>query len=104
MSLSIALRPWASVSVCQRSKNLEVAFCGSVFHDDFEPDDEVHVLVPFRREVRRGLTEWLGMEQESVGILRHDVGLICRQAVQRRENLIRRMATQESAQVVQAAC
>ena len=69
-----------------------VEFClfGSVLRDDFRPDSDVDVLVTFAPDARYSLFDLVHIEEELREILRRNVDLVERKAVERSENYIRR--------------
>jgi predicted nucleotidyltransferase len=77
---------------CQRWRIAELAFFGSVLRDDFRPDSDVDVLVTFAPDARRGLLDFVAMQDELSTILGRQVDLVSRRAVEHSGNWIRREA------------
>jgi len=75
---------------CQKWKIVELSLFGSVLRDDFRPDSDVDVLVTFAPDARYSLFDLVHIEEELREILRRNVDLVERKAVERSENYIRR--------------
>ena len=86
---------------CQRWHITEFALFGSILRDDFQPDtSDVDVLVVFSPEARKGLSEWLTMQDELAALFGHKVDLVNKVAIQESHNWIRRRNILETAQVI----
>lgn len=88
---------------CQRWMIIEFGLFGSVLRDDFQPASDVDVLVSFAPEARWSLFDLVEMENELSQLLKREVDLVEREAVERSPNYIRRKNILQSAQVVYAA-
>jgi hypothetical protein len=88
---------------CRRWKIKEFALFGSVLRDDFRPDSDVDVLVVFEGDSRWSLFEMIDMQDELKEILRREVDLVERRAVERSENYIRRRHILQSLEPVYVA-
>ena len=88
---------------CQRWMIIEFGFFGSVLRDDFQPASDVDVLVSFAPEARWNLFDLVEMENELSQLLKREVDLVEREAVERSPNYIRRKNILQSAQVIYAA-
>ncbi len=82
---------------------IEFGFFGSVLRDDFQPASDVDVLVSFAPEARWSLFDLVEMENELSQLLKREVDLVEREAVERSPNYIRRKNILQSAQVIYAA-
>jgi predicted nucleotidyltransferase len=87
---------------CRRWKVAELAVFGSILGEDFKPDSDVDVLVTFIPDADWGLFDHVKMQQELKTLLKRDVDLVSRRAVERSKNWIRRKSILSSAQVVYA--
>ncbi len=86
---------------CQRWHIAEFALFGSILRDDFDPDNsDIDILVAFQPEAKRGLTEWLDMQDELEATFRRKVDLVSKVAIQESPNWIRKRNILESAQVL----
>ena len=75
---------------CRRWRIVELALFGSVLRDDFRPESDVDVLVKFAPDSQYGLFDLVHMQDELSELLRRNVDLVEREAVERSENYIRR--------------
>ncbi len=87
---------------CRRWKVAELAVFGSILGDDFSPDSDVDLLVTFTPDADWGLFDHVKMEQELKALLKRNVDLVSRRAIERSQNWIRRKSILNSAQVVYA--
>jgi uncharacterized protein len=89
------------IQFCQRWHITEFALFGSILRDDFQPDtSDVDVLVVFSSEARKGLSEWITMQDELTALFGHQVDLVNKAAIQENHNWIRRRNILETAQVI----
>jgi uncharacterized protein len=75
---------------CRRWKVRELAIFGSFLRDDFRPDSDLDFLYTFDDDVHWTLLDLDTMEHELATIVGRDVDLVCRSAVERSGNYIRR--------------
>ncbi len=75
---------------CRRWKVWELAVFGSFLRDDFRPESDLDFLYTFNDNVHWTLLDLDTMEQELAAIVGRDVDLVCRSAVERSKNYIRR--------------
>lgn len=86
---------------CDRWHVAEFALFGSVLRDDFDSEhSDVDVLVRFKPEARKGITEWLAMQDELTALFERKVDLISQIAIEESHNWIRKRNILASAQVV----
>ena len=85
---------------CQRWKIVELALFGSALRDDFGPDSDLDILVTFAADARWGLFDHVQMEQELQRLLKRNVDLISKRALERSENWIRRREILKTARVL----
>ena len=88
---------------CKRWMIVELALFGSVLRDDFGPESDVDILVSFAPDAAWTLLDHVQMRDDLRSVLRRDVDLVSRRAIERSANYIRRKAILESAEVVYAA-
>jgi predicted nucleotidyltransferase len=88
---------------CRRWRITELALFGSVLRDDFRPDSDVDVLVRFDPQANHTLFDMVRIQEELQRILRREVDLVERTAIERSRNYIRREAILQSAEVIHAA-
>lgn len=88
---------------CRRWKIKEFALFGSVLREDFRPDSDVDVLVSFEGDTHWSLFKMIDMQDELKEILRREVDLVERRAVERSENYIRRRHILQSLEPVYVA-
>ena len=85
---------------CQRWRIRELALFGSVLRDDFRSDSDLDLLVTFEPEADWSLFDHLRMEEELSLLLKRDIDLLTRQAVERSHNEPRRLEILNTAQTV----
>ncbi len=85
---------------CQRWKIQELALFGSALRDDFHPDSDVDILVTFAADADWGLLDHVKMQQELQTLLRRDVDLITKRALERSRNWLRRSEILKTAQTL----
>ena len=88
---------------CRRWKVAELALFGSALRDDFGADSDVDLLVTFAPDAEWSLFDHVQMEQELKVLLKRDVDLVSRRAIERSKNWIRRSNILKAAQVIYAA-
>jgi predicted nucleotidyltransferase len=89
-------------ALCHRWKIRELALFGSVLRDDFGPSSDLDILVAFADGATWGLFDHVRMQSELEGLLRRDVDLVTKPAVERSRNWLRKQAILDSAQVLYA--
>jgi len=85
---------------CQRHHITELSVFGSILRDDFKPTSDIDFLVSFASEARIGLLEFNQIEENLKKLLRRDVDLVSKRAIENSENWIRRQNILESAEVI----
>lgn len=90
-------------SFCRRWKIKELALFGSALREDFGPDSDVDVLVPFHPDARRTLLDMAQMQEELSLMFGRQADLIEHDVVQSSRNYIRRSAILRTAETVYAA-
>jgi len=75
---------------CRRWKIQEMAVFDSVLRADFDSESDIDVIVTFDDSAEWSLLDHISMQQELQAILRRDVDLVTRRAVERSQNWIRR--------------
>ncbi|MFH0939519.1 MAG: nucleotidyltransferase domain-containing protein [Planctomycetota bacterium] len=85
---------------CQRWKIQELALFGSVLRDDFNPDSDVDILITFSTDADWGLLDHVKMQQELQALLRRNIDLITKRAVEYSLNWLRRNEILKTAQVI----
>jgi predicted nucleotidyltransferase len=75
---------------CRRWRIAKLALFGSFLRDDFRPDSDLDFLYTFADDVPWTLFDLDTMERELATIVGHEVDLVCRSAVERSRNYIRR--------------
>lgn len=93
----------AIAAFCRRWQIIELAFFGSILHEDFRPDSDIDVLVQFAPESRHTLFDMVRMQKQLREILGRDVDLVSRRGIEKSRNYLRRQAILETAEVVYAA-
>lgn len=88
---------------CRRWQVAELALFGSVLRDDFNPESDVDILVSFGATARHTLFDMVRMQDELSDILKRDVDLIERAAIEKSRNYIRRKEILKDPRVVYAA-
>ena len=87
MNTFIATAPTSEIAkFCQRWLIHELALFGSVLRDDFDSNSDVDVLVTFSPEANWGLLDHVQMQQELQALLRRNVDLISKRALERSRN------------------
>lgn len=91
------------VEFCQKWQMTEFAIFGSVLTDHFQVDQsDIDVLLSFDEKARWTLFDWVDMEEEIKLIFQRDVDLVSRRGIERSQNMRRRQAILNSAQVIYA--
>jgi len=88
------------IRFCQRWKIRELALFGSALRDDFGPDSDLDLLVSFAEDADWGLLDHAQMQQELQALLRRNVDLISRRALERSPNWLRRQEILSTAQIL----
>jgi predicted nucleotidyltransferase len=101
MSNFLSTLPMTEIAkFCQRWKIQELALFGSVLRDDFNPDSDVDVLITFTADADWGLLDHVKMQQELQALLRRNIDLITKRAVERSPNWLRRNEILKTAQIL----
>ena len=87
---------------CRQWDITELALFGSALREDFRPDSDVDVLVSFSEDANHSLFDLVRMQNELSLILRREVDLVERTAIERSRNYIRRKAILSSAEAIYA--
>jgi predicted nucleotidyltransferase len=90
-------------SFCQRWRIIEFAVFGSALRDDFGPGSDLDVLVTFDPDANWSLLDHLKMENELASLLKRDIDLFTRRAVEQSHNWLRRREILDTAEVIYAA-
>ena len=85
---------------CRRWKTRELALLGSALHDDFSPDSDLDMLITFAPDVDWGLLDHVQMQQELQTLLRRNIDLISKRALEQSQNWLHRKEILETAQVL----
>jgi hypothetical protein len=97
------INPFTAISVneiaefCRRWKIRELAVFGSALRDDFAPDSDVDILVEFAPDADWSLLDHVQMQQELQALLKRDVDLISKRALERSRNWLFRQEVLETA-------
>jgi len=100
MELSIDLSTDTLKAFCQKWQIAEFALFGSVLRKDFRPDSDLDVLVSFFPQAPWTLLDLVIMQHELQAIVKRDVDLIEKRAIENSENWIRRNEILSTAQVL----
>jgi uncharacterized protein len=96
--------PHAQIAAfCHRWKITELALFGSVLRDDFRPDSDIDVLVTFEADDPWTFGHLLDMKDELERILRRNVDLVERRAIEQQANPWSRGHILSTAEVIYAA-
>jgi len=85
---------------CKRWRVRELALFGSALRDDFDSNSDFDVLVTFTPDVNWGLLDHVQMQQELQGLLRRNVDLVSKRALEQSENWLRRKEILDTAHVL----
>ena len=86
---------------CDRWHVSEFALFGSVLRDDFDSEhSDIDVLVLFKPGARKGITEWLAMQDELTVLFQRKVDLVSKLAIEESHNWIRKRNILSSTQVI----
>lgn len=88
---------------CQRWQIVEFAVFGSALRDDFGPDSDLDVLVTFDPGADWSLLDHLAMERELASLLKREIDLFTRRAVEQNHNWLRRREILDTAKVIYGA-
>jgi predicted nucleotidyltransferase len=84
---------------CKRWRVTELALFGSALRDDFNSNSDLDVLVTFAADVNWGLLDHVQMQEELQALLRWNVDLVSKRALEQSENWLRRKEILDTAQV-----
>ena len=84
---------------CRRWKIRELALFGSALRDDFGPDSDVDILVDFDKDADWSLLDHIQMQQELQTLLKRDVDLISKCALELSKNWLFRREVLNTAKV-----
>ncbi|MGB0563537.1 MAG: nucleotidyltransferase family protein [Spirulinaceae cyanobacterium] len=87
---------------CQTHQITELAVFGSILRDDFKPTSDIDFLVQFAPEAQISLLGIIRLETELQKLLKRDVDLVSKRAIENSANWIRRQNILENAQVIYA--
>ena len=85
---------------CRRWQISELALFGSVLRDDFGPESDLDILVTFAPGAKWSLLDHVRMEQELAGLLRCQVDVLTKRAVEQSPNWILRREILNTAEVI----
>ena len=102
MNPQVSIPKTCLASFCRTRGIKRLAVFGSALRSDFGPESDIDLLVEFEPGCEPGLLKIVRMERELADLLRRDVDLVTRSAIERSRNYIRRSAILESAVVVYA--
>ncbi len=88
---------------CQQWQVSELYLFGSVLRDDFSTDSDIDVLVTYRPTAKRGLYEKMKMQADLAALLKRDVDLVSKKAIEHSHNWLRRQNILGTAEVVYVA-
>lgn len=88
---------------CQRWQIVEFAVFGSALRADFGPDSDLDVLVTFEPDANWSLLDHVRMEEELASLLKRDIDLFTRRAVEQSHNWLRRREILDTAEVIYGA-
>ncbi|NEQ65417.1 MAG: nucleotidyltransferase family protein [Symploca sp. SIO2D2] len=92
------------VKFCQRWQVAELALFGSVLRDDFQTESDIDILVSYQPTAKRGLLEKISMKEELSSLLKREVDLVSKKAIEQSQNWIRRRNILDSSEVIYVAC
>ena len=75
---------------CQKWKIVEFSLFGSVLTEEFRPDSDVDVLVRFSDDAPWTIFDMVDLEKELAQIVRREVDVVTRPALERTKNYILR--------------
>lgn len=85
---------------CQRWKIQELAVFGSALRPDFNSESDIDVIVTFDDDADWSLLDHIRMQQELQALLKRDVDLVTKRAVEKSRNWVRRKEILNTAAVV----
>lgn len=93
ISLKIELPRAEFTALCRKHHVKELAVFGSALRDDFGPDSDVDFLVEFENDDAGPWMSYLtGLQEDLEKLLRRDVDVVERKAVEKSRNPFRRKA------------
>jgi predicted nucleotidyltransferase len=94
----------AIADLCRQYAVEELSVFGSVLRDDFRQDSDVDFLVRFRgNDAGPWMSKFTEMEQDLSRLLKRNVDLVSKAAVEQSENYLRRRHILDSARVIYVA-
>ncbi len=93
--------PMAEIAeFCRRWRIREMAVFGSALRADSAPESDIDLLVAFEDDADWSLLDHIRMQQELQALLRRDVDLVTRRAVEKSPNWVRRKEILDTASVI----
>ena len=87
------------IQFCHQWKICELAFFGSSLRSDFSPNSDLDILVTFSPVADWSLLDHVQMQYEIQKLLKRNVDLISRKALERSQNWLRREEILNSVQI-----
>ena len=102
MKIAFSLPTNQVEAFCKRWQVSELSLFGSALRDDFHPDSDIDLLIAFDSSADWGLLDHAKMQQELAHLLKRDVDLVSKRAIERSSNWIRRQEILSTAQIIYA--
>jgi uncharacterized protein len=88
---------------CQKWQIQELSLFGSILREDFQADSDIDFLVTYQPTAKRGLLEKIKMKEDLSSLVRREVDLVSKKAIERSSNWLRRSNILNSAEVIYVA-
>lgn len=87
---------------CRKWKIREMSVFGSILRDDFGPDSDIDFLIDHEEDADWDLFDHFDMEEELAGIVRRNVDLVDRGAIENSRNRFRKREILSTAEPIHA--
>ncbi|AIE75618.1 MULTISPECIES: nucleotidyltransferase family protein [unclassified Synechocystis] len=87
---------------CQQHKITELSVFGSILREDFNFDSDIDLLVKFDPNAHISLMDMIKIEDEFKRLLRRNIDLVSKKAIENSKNWIRRKNILNDAEIIYA--
>lgn len=85
---------------CQQHKINELSVFGSILRENFNPNSDIDLLVKFDSDAHISLIDMIKIENEFNILLKRNIDLVSKKAIENSKNWIRRQNILDSAEII----
>ncbi|QHU99070.1 nucleotidyltransferase family protein [Synechocystis sp. CACIAM 05] len=85
---------------CQQHKITELSVFGSILREDFNVNSDIDLLVKFDPNAHISLMDMIKIEDEFKRLLRRNIDLVSKKAIENSKNWIRRQNILDNAEII----